>query len=318
MSYVSSNADYLGFDYGTLSFPARGDYLDPVRLIYPFFTHPLVPFVAVAAYWFGSDAFCAAIRSATGTTKEDEKSQAWIRNKLTLVHSFILAVYSGWTCYNTVKISMQAFAHYQSKAAVGASMVDVFLALCCDSDNVAWTKLDMSSWIFHFYISKFYEFIDTWIYLLKEQQPSLLQTYHHAGVVIIMWSICVTKNHTCGMILTVLNSGIHTVMYTYYTLAALKKITKNGVVQVAASILAPVKPFITTAQIIQFLVGISTSAPTYFVPGCHSEASTTSQLVLHVYTVILIGLFAQFFYEEYLAKEKKKSADGKKEAKKSK
>jgi hypothetical protein len=317
MSYVSTNADYLGFDYSSLSFPARGDYLDGVRLIYPFFTHPLVPFIAVAAYWFGSHALCAAIRDATGTTKDDEKTQAWIRNKLTLVHSMILAVYSGWTCYNTVNISMQAFAHYQSKVGSGASMVDVFLALCCDSDNVAWTKLDMGSWVFHFYISKFYEFIDTWIYLLKEQEPSLLQTYHHAGVVIIMWSICVTKNHTCGMILTVLNSGIHTVMYTYYTLAALKKITKNKLVQVAASILAPVKPFITSAQIIQFLVGISSSAPTYFIRGCHSEASTTSQLVLHVYTVILIGLFAQFFYEDNFGKKKDKG-EKKKEAKKSK
>jgi hypothetical protein len=55
-----------------------------------------------------------------------------------------------------------------------------------------------------------YEFIDTWIVLLKGRTPIFLQTYHHAGIAIIMWGFEVTAN-TCGITILALNSFIHTI-----------------------------------------------------------------------------------------------------------
>ena len=41
-------------------------------------------------------------------------------------------------------------------------------------------------WIF--YLSKFYEVLDTFIILAKGKLSSTLQTYHHAGAMLCMWA----------------------------------------------------------------------------------------------------------------------------------
>lgn len=281
--------DYWTFDYSAFQFAPKGDYLDSFRSGYGYFTHPALAFGCVAMYLLFSGAFCDAIRSSLGL-KRDSSSIKW----LTILHSFVLAVYSGWTFYNTLKITRSVHSLYMQS---GEGWLSSFYSMCCDGDGLLWNKNDLGTWIWHFYISKYYEFVDTWIILLKGDKPMILQTYHHAGVVLIMWSICVTQNTTCGMILTVLNSGIHTIMYTYYTLTALK-------IKLPLKVL--IKSFITSSQITQFVIGIASSAPTYFMSGCHSQASIMSQAVLHIYTVILIGLFLSFAHEEYILKAKKK------------
>lgn len=285
---VVSLDDYWTFDYSTINFAAKGDYLDPLRAYYGYFTHPALAFGSVALYLLFSSSLCGAIAKSLGL-----KSDSSSIKMLTIVHSLLLAIYSGWTFVNAYSITSEVFGLFR---ASGNNWWAAFTLMCCDGDGLLWHKHDMGTWIWHFYISKYYEFVDTWIILLKGGKPMILQTYHHAGVVLLMWAICVTQNTTCGMILTVLNSGIHTIMYTYYTLTALK---------IKLPFKVMIKQFITSSQIIQFLVGIGFSAPTYFVSGCHSEASTFSQAFLHLYTIILIGLFASFAHQEYVVKARK-------------
>ena len=78
-----------------------------------------------------------------------------------------------------------------------------------------------------------------------------MQTFHHAGIVILMWSFCASHNNTMGICVTVLNSFIHTIMYSYYTGSAL-----------GWKFLKFLKPFITSAQLTQFIGGILYSTPT--------------------------------------------------------
>ena len=54
-------------------------------------------------------------------------------------------------------------------------------AAMCDVDGTMWVEKGFSFWAFHFYISKFYEFLDTWIIILKGKKVSFLQEFHHAG-----------------------------------------------------------------------------------------------------------------------------------------
>lgn len=42
-----------------------------------------------------------------------------------------------------------------------------FYGVLCGSRQSLWVEYNMSFWITHFYISKYYEFIDTWIVLFK-------------------------------------------------------------------------------------------------------------------------------------------------------
>ena len=62
-----------------------------------------------------------------------------------------------------------------------------------------------------FYISKFYEVMDTLIILAKGKRSSLLQTYHHAGAMICMWAGIRYMSPPIWMFVCV-NSGIHALM----------------------------------------------------------------------------------------------------------
>lgn len=103
--------------------------------------------------------------------------------------------------------------------------------------------LNYYGWIF--YLSKFYEVLDTFIILAKGKPSSTLQTYHHAGAMICMWA-GIRYMAIPIWVFVVYNSFIHTLMYTYYTVTAF-------------SIRVPtvIKRSLTTMQIMQFIIGAS-------------------------------------------------------------
>ena len=116
-----------------------------------------------------------------------------------------------------------------------------------------------------------------------------LQTYHHAGVVLISWGFVVTKNTALGVMLVVLNSFIHTLMYTYYVFSAF-------------GFNSPLKKFLTQAQILQFLIGGGLVIPLYW--SCLNPAQALTTVALHAYLVVLIYLFAMFYVKSYSRKTK--------------
>ncbi|KAJ5100039.1 hypothetical protein N7532_007040 [Penicillium argentinense] len=106
-------------------------------------------------------------------------------------------------------------------------------------------------WIF--YLSKFYEVVDTAIILAKGKKSSTLQTYHHAGAMMCMWA-GIRYMAAPIWIFALVNSGIHAMMYTYYTLTALRIRVPNAI-----------KRSLTTMQITQFVFGTNMAAAYLFV-----------------------------------------------------
>ena len=80
--------------------------------------------------------------------------------------------------------------------------------LLCDHDGLLWSHAGLGFWSYLFYLSKYYEFIDTLILIMKQRKVSLLQTYHHAGAVISMWML-VTAKAPGSFIFVCFNSVIH-------------------------------------------------------------------------------------------------------------
>jgi hypothetical protein len=62
-----------------------------------------------------------------------------------------------------------------------------------------------------FYMSKFYEVVDTLIILARGKKSSTLQTYHHAGVIVCGWAV-MRYESPLGLVAVLLNGGIHTLM----------------------------------------------------------------------------------------------------------
>ncbi|EEP78078.1 conserved hypothetical protein [Uncinocarpus reesii 1704] len=206
-----------------------------------------------------------------------------------VLHNVFLAIYSAWTfvgMLNAFRESMPARSEMH-----GNGLVNVVDALCkvngprglgnaavYDTNADSWTILNPEyklgpgntpdptdvgrlwnkglaffGWIF--YLSKFYEVLDTAIILAKGKKSSTLQTYHHAGAMMCMWA-GIRYMASPIWIFALVNSAIHAMMsqYTYYTLTALK-----------FPIPVRIKKSLTTTQILQFILGTSLAASHLFI-----------------------------------------------------
>lgn len=271
MSTITEIADFWTADYSNV-FPNKDEASDR---LFSMFAHPLIPFGAVVLYLLLSDSVFGWIRTTFNIQPKGTGLQM-----LTVTHSALLAIYSLWTFVGSVRI---VAPYLQANGLYGS---------LCDADEQLWTVRGLGFWITHFYLSKFYEFLDTWIIILKGRKPMFLQTYHHAGVVLIMWTFAVTKNTGGGAVVLVLNSFIHTLMYTYYTFSAF-------------GFGSALKPFLTQAQLLQFMVGIAMSLPCQFITGCNNNAQKLGLLAIHLYALGLIYLFYQFYVTTYNKRVKK-------------
>ncbi|CAK7219035.1 hypothetical protein SEUCBS140593_003751 [Sporothrix eucalyptigena] len=285
-----------------------------------------------------------------------------------VAHNVFLAVYSAWTWIGMVgmlsRVLASPFANTGNPSTGGwASTVDSICrmsgapglgnGLVYDERAGLWTTqsspalpefavtpdrnqpgrmwnegLAFYGWLF--YLSKFYEVLDTFIILAKGKYSSTLQTYHHAGAMMCMWAGMRYMSSPIWMFVF-MNSFIHTLMYSYFTFTAF-----------SVRVPTKVKRSLTSAQITQFLVGASIAMSHSFIgytvpstsdsaPGaanstspsggqapalkamsCIATSSETFAIWLNVlYLAPLTYLFVKFFITSYLRRSNAESARGK-------
>jgi undecaprenyl pyrophosphate phosphatase UppP len=154
----------------------------------------------------------------------------------------------------------------------------------------------MEFWTWLFYISKYYEIIDTLILHANKRPASFLQMYHHAGAIICCWMLSTVQTHL-PWIFVVLNSFIHTFMYAYYASTCI-------------GIRPRFKHIITKMQqILQFVVGTFTIVVHVIIGDCFSKrwdvkmfqaVALASNLF---YVGILFWLFKKFERRTYKIKK---------------
>ncbi|KAK3368128.1 fatty acid elongase-like protein [Podospora didyma] len=221
-----------------------------------------------------------------------------------VLHNVFLAVYSAWTFYGMFGALSRSMV-----SPLGPHGMAGFVDSVCRVNgagglgNAVYFDEAANSWVSHsadalleadgspsrtatgrlwneglafygwiFYLSKFYEVLDTFIILAKGKLSSTLQTYHHAGAMMCMWAGMRYMSAPIWMFAFV-NSGIHAMMYTYYTITAFR-----------IRVPMVVKRSLTTLQITQFLVGASYAMAHSFVwysvpllfTGSQSEAAAAS------------------------------------------
>ena len=195
------------------------------------------------------------------------------------IHNFFLAVFSGVVAWNSWPI---VISHYQTYG---------FFDTYCDTNGTLWSQ-GFGTWALIFYISKYYEFVDTWILLLKGKNASFLQVYHHTGIAIAMW-IGVLSQSSWLTSVVLLNSVIHTIMYTYFLI---KTISPKTEIKAAK--------YLTQAQIGQFFTGIFFSAGVLFMgEKCDTRSSRLGLAFLQVYGYGLVALFMAFAKKKYRKKD---------------
>ncbi|KAJ2001180.1 hypothetical protein GGI04_003842 [Coemansia thaxteri] len=196
-------------------------------------------------------------------------------------HNAVLAAYSAWAFRSVFPLFISNIATKGWRNGL------------CDIDGHVWnTALFMHSYLF--YLSKYYELIDTVIVILKGRKATLLQIYHHAGVIVVMYYACYYSPASCVFIVWE-NAGVHAVMYTYYMLTAL-------------GFNPPGKQYLTSLQIFQFLFGQSFIVVYLLLPSCQSASQRMWLWILTSYLLPLIYMFVQFFTQTYKKDDKAKKA----------
>ena len=278
--------------------PGTSTFAPPFQItddIYQAVLDPKVP-ITIAAIYAVTAKLLNVYNKSTGK-KPWAVSKTLAFKWFVVAHNVFLAVYSAWTFYGmfgALRRSMvsplgptglSGFVDSVCKLSGPAGLGNAVLydettntwqstspgvALAADGSpskndlGRLWNEgLAFYGWIF--YLSKFYEVIDTLIILAKGKLSSTLQTYHHAGAMMCMWAGMRYMSAPIWMFVFV-NSGIHAMMYTYYTVTSF-------------NIRVPIfiKRSLTTMQITQFLVGASYAMAHSFVSYSVPVALTSTK-----------------------------------------
>lgn len=191
-----------------------------------------------------------------------------IFKQFVLLHNVLLTVYSGMTYMESTKIVLQLSTR----------------ELFSDKAMILYDNNHYQNLLYFFYLSKYWEFFDTWTHYLKGRQPSYFQVYHHTGAVLMMGTGYINQVISMWLFIT-FNSFVHTIMYTYYALSCLK-------------IKVPYKKWITSLQIVQLCSAISMGWYYFFFTNMPVDHKVC--LVLSTgYIFGLIEMFTSFYRRNY-------------------
>ncbi|RKF79323.1 putative fatty acid elongase [Golovinomyces cichoracearum] len=269
------------------------------------------------------------------------QNQPWSISKYKLfdisviIHNVLLILFSGWTflgMWGTIQRSVSSPRSNDGLVGTVDSLCKIHglrglgRSFIYNSTISQWTPqtpslyldesgiLDLASpgrmwneglafygWLF--YLSKFYEVIDTLIIIVKGKKSGVLQTFHHAGAMFCMWSGIRFMSPPIWMFVFV-NSAIHSLMYTYYSINALKLpvsqylkklLTILQITQLAVGILYAANHsfisylFLTEIPIIETIIDDSVSATT---PPLSSTTATPKNLAQVIKKLLIFSLGA--------------------------
>ncbi|XP_015519907.1 very long chain fatty acid elongase 6 [Neodiprion pinetum] len=157
-------------------------------------------------------------------------------------------------------------------------------------------------WTWMFVLSKLPELGDTVFIVLRKQPLIFLHWYHHITVLLYSW-FSYTEYTASARWFVVMNYCVHSIMYSYYALRAMRYSPPKWISMV-----------ITALQLTQMIVGcaINVWAHQYLESGqaeCHISR-VNIKLSLMMYFSYFV-LFARFFHKAYLG-GKSSSKSGKK------
>jgi hypothetical protein len=183
-----------------------------------------------------------------------------------IIHNSLLIIFSAWTFVSLSQILYNNGIVFQS--------------------NYYFKNEQFDKIIYLFYISKYYEFFDTFLLYLNGKTPIFLQKYHHLGAV-ICWHLTYVYKVDCVWIPSIANSFIHTIMYSYY-LGCLLKINQVRFI----------KKYITSLQLCQ-LVSTMVLCNVFY-----KQIETITNIyviwVVNFYNIGLIFCFLSFYHTNYI------------------
>lgn len=172
----------------------------------PLFSDRVTPAIAVAAYLVVIFALRAFVLGCRG-------GRALPGAKLLFAaHNFVLSAASAVMLGGAVLAIWQRIAQHPS----GSLSLDSFEWLACEAPG-ARVEGTLYFWSYMYYLSKFYELLDTVFLAAKGSKLEFFQVYHHSVVVLMcyFWLESAQSLQFGGLIF---NTFVHVIMYFYFGL----------------------------------------------------------------------------------------------------
>eukprot|EP00735_Rhodelphis_limneticus_P015345 TRINITY_DN9573_c0_g1::TRINITY_DN9573_c0_g1_i1::g.12197::m.12197 TRINITY_DN9573_c0_g1::TRINITY_DN9573_c0_g1_i1::g.12197 ORF type:complete len:280 (-),score=70.06,sp/Q5M8U1/ELOV5_XENTR/33.10/3e-33,ELO/PF01151.13/2.9e-57 TRINITY_DN9573_c0_g1_i1:165-1004(-) len=195
------------------------------------------------------------------------------------VYNIMCVILAGTSLYGTVK--------YKLNRGGGFMCNETNPIIHSEDMEVAW-------YIWLFYIQKFFEFMDTWFFILRKsfRQVTFLHVYHHASIAIVVGGLFSTDWAGDIYLPVMLNSFVHVLMYTHYFLTSI-------------GVKSWWRQHLTSMQLTQFLLIMFQSYyPLFFVNKEDCPGLATTRYALGTYMITMLVLFGNFFYQSYIVKPK--------------
>mmetsp|Transcript_33787 Transcript_33787/g.82863 ORF Transcript_33787/g.82863 Transcript_33787/m.82863 type:complete len:279 (-) Transcript_33787:266-1102(-) len=236
-----------------------------------------VPCAAIVAYLvviFGLQAWMA-------------KREAYKLTNVVVAHNGVLLVWAVSMCGGCVYYGGRRIARR-----------GLFTAVFCETDEREYgsTLVWVTYW---FYLSKFWELLDSVIIVLKKRPLIFLHWYHHWTALILSW-YNLESVWPQFWVCVLFNALVHTFMYYYYAERALghDKWWKR---------------YLTQLQLMQFMLFVSATSVNVVLKTAYAHygclGSLSAPVLNALWIVTLIVLFGKFYMDTYKNKKQARAAD---------
>ncbi len=166
----------------------------------------------------------------------------------------------------------------------------------CNTDG-ALLKGRLWFWCALFYISKYYELLDTLFILLLKRPLLVLHVWHHTSIAVLCL-VFMRSGYAFFWSGVAINAGIHTFMYWYYFRSALGSAPKWA-------------KLMTTGQIVQFVWGISSFWGFFYFckDSDRTEPAMQAWWLNQGILISYLALFLRFFFGKYTEGDKAAKKD---------
>ncbi|CAI4224528.1 unnamed protein product [Auanema sp. JU1783] len=198
------------------------------------------------------------------------------------IWNFMFSIFSGIAAYKLIPELVSVF------------IKDGFVGSYCNN-HTYYTDPSTGFWGWMFVMSKLPELGDTLFLVLRKRPVIFMHWYHHAATFVYA-EMTYAEHQAWARWSLALNLTVHTIMYFYFGIRALKIRTPGLVAK-----------FITTIQIAQFVISCYIFGHLVYIksfdviPSC--AVSWNVLLIGGVMYLSYLYLFAQFFYRAYIVKK---------------
>jgi elongation of very long chain fatty acids protein 4 len=253
-----------------------------------------------ALAWFGFDGRQASATKDLPFVSSPTPLVTCILGYLAIVGAGLL--FDGKTKRDTPAI--RAFVQWHNLFLIGLSAYMCTTAVVEAVRNGFWlwgndydaSQTGLATIVHVFFLSKIYEFVDTFIMLVKGnvRQVSFLHVYHHVTVTMLMWLITYAAPGGDAYYSVVLNSFVHVAMYTHYGLAS-----AIGPVPSVRKRWLWWSSYLTMFQMAQF---VSMMLHSVYLLATGTYVAFIAKVQLG-YMVTLLALFANFYVRKHCARK---------------